>query len=326
MFSMINAYAIPCGTSLGTVPYTFNITNDLINVAPGNESDWNEQTAAGDYYFTHCDGAYSIYFSARMPSNLYSATYEAGAIWHSIDGNPYVEIASQIGVYDASTILTPYHSVPFSYVSNNCNIGGCRNGQTAATGSKAKIKIRTKRPVVGSLKFNTDIAHLYGNSVAGEALGQPIVRLILFAEIKFPESCIFNTGDILQIDFGNIPNSDFAKAGKGGQPSSVNKFSHNLGIECKNIELASSLYLTLQSSKAEDNYIKSNNPDIGFQVSGKDTNKVLIPNDLTSSLPFTLDQNNKAKVSIHAWPINTTGKKPEPGPIRSEAFLRVDFN
>ena len=325
IFSMMNANAIPCGTSLGTVYYNFNITNDLINVAPGNISAWNYQTASGSYYFTRCDGSQSIYFTAQAPSNLHSESYEGDTVWYSIDGNPYAEIASQVAVYDAVSRDTLYHGVPFNYVSNNCSLATCINGQTAATGSRAAIRIRTKRPVVGSLSFNTDIAHLYANNVSGDSFGQPIVRLNLSAEIKFPESCVFNTGEVLQIDFGNIPNADFARAGKGSKPMTANKVSHNLGIECKNIEVATSLFLTLQSNKAEDNYIKSNNADVGFQVADQD-HRVLIPNDLTSTLPFTLDQNSKANVLINVWPINTTGNKPEPGAVRSEAFLRVDFN
>lgn len=69
----------------------------------------------------------------------------------------------------------------------------------------------------------------------------------------------------------------------------------------------------------------SDNPDVGFVVANSNGTP-LMPNNLSSKIPFRLDDNAAAHVGIRAWPISVTGNKPVEGPFTARGYLRVDYD
>ena len=103
-----------------------------------------------------------------------------------------------------------------------------------------------------------------------------------------PQSCVINSGQVLNIDFDNIPASSFKVAGKKAE--GVNTVSRNLSIQCDNIDASADLTMRLQADSVQGNAIVSNNKSVGFVVANSSGSE-LTPNDLSSFIPFRLNQN-----------------------------------
>lgn len=164
---------------------------------------------------------------------------------------------------------------------------------------------------------------VYITTGSGEPLNIPVYNISYSGTITVPQNCTINTGDVLEINFGEIPAYAFSQAGAGGKPANVNKQVKTLAIQCTNIEAQAMLTLRLEAEKASNDMMLSDNPDIGFKISDQN-DQILIPNSINSYIPFNLLQ-QPANVTIKAWPVSSTGNTPEIGPFRSRGYLRVDF-
>ena len=83
--------------------------------------------------------------------------------------------------------------------------------------------------------------------------------------------------------------------------------------------------MRLEAEQASGKAMVSDNPDLGFIVADTSGNP-LTPNNVTSKIPFTLDDNAAARVGIRAWPVSITGNKPAEGPFSARGYLRVDYD
>lgn len=77
--------------------------------------------------------------------------------------------------------------------------------------------------------------------------------------------------------------------------------------------------MRVEAEKATGKMMVSDNPDLGFIVADSSGNP-LTPNNLSSNIPFQLDDNAAARVGIRAWPVSVTGNKPTEGLLRLVAI------
>ncbi len=85
------------------------------------------------------------------------------------------------------------------------------------------------------------------------------------------------------------------------------------------------LTMRVEAEKVSGSTLVSDNADVGFVIAN--SNGVpLTPNNLTSKIPFRLDDSAQAQVGIRAWPVSVTGKKPAEGRFTSRGYLRVDYD
>lgn len=149
------------------------------------------------------------------------------------------------------------------------------------------------------------------------------MKLYVNLNLTVPQTCELNAGQVINIDFGNISSGAFKTAGaiaQGIQPK-----ERTVSVKCDNIAGNSQLTMRLQANKANGNIVVSDeNNDVGFRVTNN-SGTPLIPNNLSSVIPFTLDSNARQNVTIQAYPVSVTGNKPAEGPVTSRAYLRVDF-
>ena len=83
--------------------------------------------------------------------------------------------------------------------------------------------------------------------------------------------------------------------------------------------------MRVEAEKATGQMMVSDNPDLGFIVADS-SGKPLTPNNLSSTIPFQLDDNAAASVGIRTWPVSVTGNKPTEGPFTARGYLRVDYD
>ena len=85
------------------------------------------------------------------------------------------------------------------------------------------------------------------------------------------------------------------------------------------------LTMRVEAEKVSDNVLVSDNPDVGFIIANESVSP-LRPNNLTSKIPFRLDDSAQAQVGIRVWPVSVTGNKPAEGRFTSRGYLRVDYD
>lgn len=316
------ASAVQCTTASGSpVTYNYNYALASSQNYVGYVTGWNERNDAGSFLLSGpCSPPPTTYYTARPGPALVPASTEGGVNWFDITGNDYLQVAARIYVNNR-TAGGAFHNVPFTDVSNEC-AGRCSGN--AATGSRVQVNFRIKRKFVGISNIPlTPIFYVYGNQGGtGQSVGSPLVLGYIAGSVTVPQSCTLNAGQIISIDFGGISSGAFNTAGE--KPAGVAPATRTIGIACNGIEAQASLSMRLQADNVSGDMVVSNNPDVGFIVTSGAGN-TLTPNDLSSVIPFILDDTASANVAITAYPVSVTGNKPQEGVATANAYLRVDF-
>ncbi|MFW1948062.1 fimbrial protein [Acinetobacter bereziniae] len=191
--------------------------------------------------------------------------------------------------------------------------------------SNLTFRIKVVKPFVGSVSIpSKTMFRVYVTTTLSDPLRYPVYSISYSGRIIAPQTCSIDSGKILEVKFGDILASEFSQAGIGNKPHSVNPQTKEVSVQCSNMSAAAVLTLRIEAEQVHNDMLVSNNADIGFKISDTNNN-TLIPNDLNSVLPFTLDQDQHATVSFKAWPISITGQKPAVGPFNSRAYIRIDF-
>ncbi|OTG85260.1 hypothetical protein B9T31_12320 [Acinetobacter sp. ANC 4558] len=315
--SVYAAVCFPVGSAfIYDHDYSFNSTNNYLGYSP----PWKELLRGGNYSVGGACASviHETFFTLKAASGLTPAGSDAEAQWFNLPNNDYLQVAMQ--VYIAGN-RDAYVNVPQTAISNLCT-GNCSNSYS--TGSKVKVKLKIKKKFVGqSFLVSREIGYIYAASAAADRPDRAIVIIRLNAVMTVPQSCSFDVGDTIEFDFGSIPSSAFS-VDAGSKAKGVNTLTKNIRIECKNIDAQQMLSARLEATNYNDNVIFSDNPDVGFQLADNN-DRVLIPNNMSSFIPFKLDENARSSFILKSWPISITGKIPKPGPVAAQGHIRIDF-
>ncbi len=187
-----------------------------------------------------------------------------------------------------------------------------------------RLSLMIIKPFIGGTTIpQQTIYTVYASTTPSEPLIYPVYTIGYYGKITAPQNCQINSGTTIDLDFKNISANDFMQAGAGNKPSSVTEQNKTVTIQCSNMQSVATLTMRLEAEKSQGDMMVSNNPDIGFKLSDMNGN-ILIPNNINSFLPFTL-QNDYAEILLKAWPVSITGQKPATGAFNSRGILRVDF-
>lgn len=232
--------------------------------------------------------------------------------------NEYMSAALSYA-YDSTQFWLPVENVKLGLDVGSCHETKPHTGNTTYT-----ISLKIKKPFVGVSHINVPLANIYTGDKQGTAyLKGAKQTIILTGTVTVPQSCILNADQTITIDFGNISSAAFKTA--GAKADGVAPKPTTIAIQCINIEEGqANLTMRLGANTVSGNAIVSDNKDVGFVVTDNNNNP-LKPNDLSSVIPFLLDPNAKASVTIKAYPVSVTGIKPVEGPVTSLAYLIVDF-
>ncbi|HCH49577.1 MAG TPA: adhesin [Proteus sp.] len=258
------------------------------------------------------------------------ATYSNGNIpaantnnndWNYSKIDDYISVALRV-TNSCRTIYVPYN-VPTLSVS--CGSRTYTEGEESVVSTrKYQTKIRIDKAIISGTYVKNIFVGEFGFCQPQNCSSKQVVLTKLFLNLSMtvPQSCVINSGQVLNIDFDNIPASSFKAAGE--KAVGVNTISRNLNIQCDNIEASADLTMRLQADTVAGNAIVSNNKSVGFVVANS-TGSELTPNDLSSFIPFKLNGNLGSNVTINIYPVSVDGKTPTEGAVTSSGFLRVDF-
>ncbi|MCE9796233.1 MULTISPECIES: type 1 fimbria D-mannose specific adhesin FimH [Citrobacter] len=192
--------------------------------------------------------------------------------------------------------------------------------------SKLVFKLKVIRSFINMVPIpRQTMFRVYVTTSTGDALSTPVYTISYSGKVEVPQNCEVNAGQIVEFDFGDIGASLFSKAGAGNRPEGINPQTKTVAIKCTNVAAQAYLTMRVEAEKASGQMMVSDNPDLGFIVADK-TGRPLTPNNLSSTIPFQLDDNAVANVSIRTWPVSVTGNKPTEGPFTARGYLRVDYD
>ncbi|QLR78645.1 type 1 fimbrin D-mannose specific adhesin FimH [Citrobacter freundii] len=192
--------------------------------------------------------------------------------------------------------------------------------------SKLVFKLKVIRSFINMVPIpQQTMFRVYVTTSTGDALSTPVYTISYSGKVEVPQNCEVNAGQIVEFDFGDIGASLFSKAGAGNRPEGINPQTKTVAIKCTNVAAQAYLTMRVEAEKASGQMMVSDNPDLGFIVADK-TGRPLTPNNLSSTIPFQLDDNAAASVGIRTWPVSVTGNKPTEGPFTARGYLRVDYD
>ncbi|KNC88194.1 hypothetical protein GM31_09715 [Trabulsiella odontotermitis] len=249
--------------------------------------------------------------------------------WYKV--NDSLEVRTTISVSNEGNI-----NAPFVDLSNNnptskecASKGGVHDAQTGTTGS---VSLYIAHPFVGTSTIpQTEIAALYVSKKAGVYSTTPLVRIMLSGTIEVEQGCEMDAGSVVNISLGEYDARDF-EVPAGSPPKNVQVVNEKLVLRCHNISDGVRGWVHIEGTVNPHNAtaIDMGNPDIGVQIAGNESDKVLVPNDTNSEEPIALgfqnsDGSRSAVFNMHAWPISTTGKRPASGNYQGIATMRVEI-
>jgi type 1 fimbria pilin len=278
-------------------------------------------------YVLHCgcfpdtEDAYDWVFTARMllPDN--------GDGWYSV--NDYLDIKQRI------LLAGQLRDVPFTNINGgtaSINNNVCSNDQTmanTATGNSGNFALRIKKPFIGTVNLGViPVSELYSClSDVGQCptSGVAPVQYKITGTVVVPQNCSINAGTQVVVDMGNFYSGDFSTVGK--KPERYTPKTFTIPIKCNDISASANLTLRIQgtASAGVPSALQSDNSDVGVVITD-DSGTPLIPNDTSRFIPFTLNDGYESNITLHAYPVGTTGNTPALGQFTTLAYLRVDFS
>ncbi|MGX9867191.1 fimbrial protein [Enterobacter mori] len=297
----INQSTSASENKVGKVISSDNVKTGTVSVklSPGTMSDW------------------AVYRGDDLPS-----PGSAAKDWNYTKLDDYISIALAI-TGPCGTNYFPYNIQ--SLDGSTCAPAIYEKKEITITPRSFQSKIRIDKKIVSGTYVKNIFLAQEGRCQPYGCARKDVVYFNIYLNINLtvPQTCKLNAGDVIDVNFGNISSGAFKTAGtiaQGIQPQ-----SRDISIKCDNIAGNAQLTMRMQADKTSGNIVVSDeNNDVGFRVTNNN-GIPLIPNNLSSVIPFTLDSNARQNVTIQVYPVSVTGKKPTEGPVTSRAYLRVDF-
>lgn len=325
MLWSIFGWAGECHTTNNT-PYIYNADFSTVTIknSANNKVGYTINTAftwnLGQTYQASCS------CPSGIPKETYFTTTTVLPMGHN-DGrqfykiNDYLEVATN--VYLAGEVKQ-YFYIPLNYVTSGTK-STCNVPSAYSTGSTGRMDLYIAKPFVGTTSFSTTVFSLYGTAFPNDPLGPyPLSEVHASGTVVVPQNCTINAGQTITVDFGTMMSSSFKTAGE--KPTGMTDKTFNVPIKCANVDGAANLAMRVTATPASGNAnaIASDNADVGVVVTSEQGD-VLTPNNINSAVPFNLDSSGNASVTLKAYPISTTGKKPKEGLFTALATLVIDF-
>lgn len=262
-----------------TSPIRFN--PQLDNVEGNNyvgfttSSEWSESGGLGPReWYIDCKSIDSSGYDDRIRFNASYITTMAsvGDGWYSFDD--YWDIKTEIFINSRGYVAVPFKDV----INTNAAIGNytCKsagplyNSVTITSGAIGKLSMRLKKKIVNGYSFySKELVNVYGATADNMAISSvPFATIKMQSfEISLPEKCTINSGQVVDVDFGNVSTTKL-----DGNHYSIIK---DLKLACSSGDFESGLSTVLAefsggSSKFNSNYFLTDNEGIGISLREKD--------------------------------------------------------
>ncbi|MEW7314305.1 type 1 fimbria D-mannose specific adhesin FimH [Buttiauxella gaviniae] len=248
-------------------------------------------------------------------------------VQETIGGYQYMRINDYLeGAMSITDSFAGQFFPPKNYIQMGLHENVSRQQPFTVEDSQLIFKLKVMRRFINMVPIpKQTMFTVYVTTHNTDPLTTPVYTISYSGKIEVPQSCEINAGQIVEFDFGDIGAALFSQAGAGNRPQGVTPQSKTVAIKCTNVAAQAYLTLRLEGEKVSGNMMVSDNNDLGFILSDS-SGLPLTPNNLSSKIPFRLDDAAQAQVGIRAWPVSVTGNKPAEGPFVARGYLRVDYD
>ncbi|MDK9586399.1 fimbrial protein [Lelliottia wanjuensis] len=314
----------PCYPSPSTHQFHYNFgtyaISDINYNHPGvfiqNVYHWH----SGDNYQGYCDCTGNSMTDVKYKTITSLANGHTSGFYKL---NEYLEFSMDILLVNGDS--QNFVPIPWNNVANHwiepCYVAHSVHQWT--TGSEGKLSLYIAKAFIGeTVIIDEKLVDIYATRVSGNYGNTPMASVYMAGIITAPQKCVINAGQMVTVNFGNIPAANFTT--KTQAPTGYSPKTISTAIKCTNVDAYANLTVRFQADASPDyaSAIKTNNPDIGVIM--MDTNgKLTLPN--SGLIPFHLDGNAEATVTFKATPVSTTGKIPGLGKFTAQAYIRVDY-
>ncbi|MDG1644556.1 fimbrial protein [Klebsiella huaxiensis] len=281
---------------------------------------WN----TGGSYQAKCDcetvTGIPILYKTTIPGLVATQT-RSGLNYYRL--NQYLEIASELYIAGKLNQFVPTPVQDASNLNNNsfvCNTGGT----LFDTGSRGYISLYFTRPFVGQVTIPpTIILNVYGTRRAGSYSSIPMTQITMSGSVTVPQSCEINTGQPINVDFGDIAANNFKTANQ--MPTGFTPHTVNMTVACTNISAGVKISLSFQGTQdSHDNTaLVTTNSDIAVRIENITGVKIPV---ISGLLPVNLNYSTQTgNTTMKIYPINTTGNLPDGGGFTATATIQAEI-
>ncbi|WP_142478657.1 fimbrial protein [Klebsiella oxytoca] len=278
----------------------------------------------GGTYQAKCDCGSDVtgttYFRATVPGLVATQT-RSGLNYYQL--NKYLEIASELFIAGG---VNQYLPTPIQDKSNLNNQGyACNPGGTLFnTGSVGYISLYFTWPFVGQVTIPpTVILNVYGSRKTGSYSSIPLTQISMSGSVTVPQSCEINTGQPINIDFGDIAANNFKTSGQ--MPTGFTPHVVNMTVACTNISSGVKIALSFQGTADtnDSTALATTNSDIAVRIENITGVKIPV---ISGMLPVNLNYaTQQGDTTMKIYPINTTGNVPDGGGFTATATIQAEI-
>ncbi|MBB1201340.1 fimbrial protein [Enterobacteriaceae bacterium 89] len=192
-----------------------------------------------------------------------------------------------------------------------------------------------KKPILGeevipsTLVVQNYVCLYFGSGSCDTSNLQLVSNIWLSGSLTAPLSCTINAGSTIEVDLGNIVNSQFVSPGL--PPSGYTLKNVDISYHCDDPAIGNSdkIKLTLSADQGvapgSSGLIAKmlNRDDIGVRMYGENNGNVSL--DGSVALPVNIDEQGNGALHFTAAPVSTTSKRPEPGKFEGNVTVKMDL-
>ncbi|ECC3254928.1 fimbrial protein [Salmonella enterica subsp. enterica] len=323
------------GTFHSTLPFygkNISVTQNREGNLVDFETDNGGQYAANCTCVTHNSGTFDhIYYTSVMSAALGETTRTMNRVnYYHLNDN--LDVGLGIEIYGRG-----YVNAPFSYVMNShpsFEYYNCKDGYSGVfsfdSGSKAKIYFYITQAFIGTITIPpTLIARLYAtiNSTASIDYSQPVADIYIAGDITAPQECTINGGQVIEVDFGKIPASEFSST--PGTALSDRKIPVKASVSCTGMADGQDVEVLLHATQAGSlpTVIETTNPDVGIKMYDEYNKEVDVNGGRMETDMGTRSRlgREEGEFNFSAAPTSATGTRPQPSKFDANVTITMEI-
>lgn len=319
---------VTSGVAGSAYTQSFSVTQSLNseeNVAGTVIVDRTATTGSGSVPFAcSCDNPTEV--TSHWWSSQALFPYRSDNLGHWQQITPNLEANVEMYVYNSSggLINGNFHSIPFRGITNRVN-EACETTGTAATGNKGMVTVRMSKPHVGSIVFSGPVAKVWHYRKPNYLnISDPVmVTINLNLNISIPGGCTLLPSSTMQVELGNIRQSDFSGQPYLSPPKPYVPATFDLKFDCDFNHGELDVVLVGHMDNYGQGYSTSNE-DISVIIADS-LNNVLPPNSIAGGVSVNTDTSTST-LSLKAWPTHSGNSDvPAAGTFNTTATIQLSY-
>ena len=327
-----------CTTVSGTHVLNLNFPKTSIsakdNIQGKTMVDIAEATAS-DTYLVNCScdskhrlnkGFSAIYYTADPTSSLIFDKKIGDVSYYNL--NEYLDVGVKIYIKNVG-----YTAVPFEHISNHSTAShscGTTNDITLDTGTSSMLSFYIRKSITGLITIPlTDVALVYGGISNDLPRGEAIAKVRIKGSIIASQQCEINDGQVINIDFGQIPASEFSST--PGTSITSKKIEKTVTVSCSGLDQSQKVNADFNATVAstDGTMVSTSNDDVGIKIYDTDGDPVMVNGGaLKTEMGSTsiIGGKNNGTITFSAAPASATGARPQPGTFNADATITLEFS